>query len=174
MIYTSDATLTEISEYYQSLLTDMDEYSEEDFLEGDIGDHHVLISIDDRDDGFRDVGLTLGLAEDEYKDENPYFAGLPGDLVEVHELTRLQDISYVHNLYSAEEIRYMTIYQTEITEEDFVDFYKTKYGEMKDFTENQTDYALVYRWVDGEYDCSVNYSPGNYTFITIEINPILE
>ena len=171
VIYTSDATLTDISEYYQSLLTYMDEYSEEDFLEGDIGDHHVLISVYDSDDA-REVTLTLGLAEDEYKDENPYFADLPGDLVEVYGLERLQEISYDHSLYSAEEIRYLTIYVTDISEEDFVDFYKTKYGDKKDFTENQTDYALVYRWVDGEYDCSVNYSPGDYAFITIEINPM--
>lgn|GEM_PF-2385415 len=173
VIYTSDATLKDISAYYQSLLTYMDEYSEEDFLEGDIGDHHVLISIYDKD-GVREVTLTLGLAEDEYKDENPYFSDLPEDLVEVYGLTRLQEISYVHNLYSADEIRYMTIYETDTSEEDFVDFYMTKYGQMKNFNKEQTDYALFYRWVDGEYDCSVNFSPGDYAFITIEINPIME
>ena len=173
--YTSDVTLEEISEYYQSLLTYTDEYSEEDFLQGDIGDHHVLISINDAyDDDFRHVDMSIGLAEDEYVDENPFFADLPGDLVEISGMIRLQEASYLTSIYSADQIRYLTVYETDLSEEDFVAFYQENYGEIPGFAESRDDYGLTYAWEDRGYACHVTYSPDNYSFVTIEINPVGE
>ena len=171
--YTSDASLKDISAYYQSLLTREEEYSEEDFLQGDIGDHHVFVSItEDYDGEFINVGLTVGLAEDEYMDENPFFTDLPDDLVGIDGMSRLQEASYIHTNYSADEIRYLTIYEADLSEEDFVAFYQEKYGEMPGFIERRDDYGLTYDWEDRGYACHVTYSPGDYTFITIEINPM--
>lgn len=173
--YASDASLEEISEYYQSLLTYMDEYSEEDFLQGDIGDHHVLVSINDAyDDDFRHVDMSIGLAEDEYVDENPFFADLPGGLVEISGMIRLQEASYLTSIYSADEVRYLTVYETDLTEEDFAAFYQEKYGKIPGFSEDRDDYGLTYAWEDRGYACHVTYSPNNYTFVTVEINPIEE
>lgn len=172
--YTSEASLKEISEYYQSLLTREEEYSEEDFLQGDIGDHHVFISItEDYDGECMHVGLTVGLAENEYVAENPFFADLPDDLVESKGMRRLQETSYIHTNYSVDEVRYLTIYETDLSEEDFMVFYQEKYANMSGFTERRDDYGLTYGWEDQGYDCHVTYSPGDYTFVTIEINPII-
>lgn len=111
-----------------------------------------------------------GLAESEYVEENPYFSDYPDDLIEVYGLKELQEITYQDRNYSKREIRYLTIYKTDITEEEFIEFYKTKYGTMDNFYEDKDEYRLLYMWENKGYECSLtytSYNDGELSFINM-------
>ncbi|MFZ7121865.1 MAG: hypothetical protein ACOWWH_13080 [Eubacteriaceae bacterium] len=166
--FESEGTLQEVSEYYQSIFTTIDEeYFEIDDFEGSIGDNNAFIGFSEND-GTTSVSMTIGLDEDEYLDENPYFSDYPKDLIEVYAMTELQDIIYEDRNFSTREIRYITTYETNISQEEFIEFYYPKYSNMENFRQDEDQYGISYYWDNMGYECLVSYSGGNTRFISIE------
>ncbi len=171
--YISDADIDSVSSYYLSLLTQTDEKGESWFdkysFTGAINDNHVIIgmteSYDDTDN--TRVNLTIGLAEKEYVNENPYFTNYPDDLVEVYGLKELQDITYKKDYFYKQEL-YTTIYETDITETEFENYYKPKYENMTNFKYEKDSYGNKMTWTDRGFEIKLSYSiSGNYKWINI-------
>lgn len=171
--YISDADKDAISNYYLSLLTQIDDKDEEWFdkyiFTGAIGDNNVIISISDTYDDSENVrvGLTIGLTEEEYVDENPFFSNYPDDLVDVYRNIGLQEVTYKKGYFYERNV-YITIYQTDMTEEEFLSYYKPKYEKMSNFSNEKDDYGNKMIWDDRGYNINLTYNKsGGYNSISI-------
>ncbi|MCR3922667.1 MAG: hypothetical protein NUK65_09160 [Firmicutes bacterium] len=172
VLFVSEGELDEISDYYQALMTSIEDEDEDYFLKeffsGAIGENMVNVSVYELDEESCMVALSIGLSEEEYVEENPYFTDHPENLIEEFGLQELQEITYEEN-YLAKEKVYRTIYQTEKTAQEFTDFYLTKYEAMTNFSEENTDTEIIYRWENTGFQCSVRYTiSAQYRFICLE------
>lgn len=170
--YRSSGNVNEISDYYQSLMTHIDDieedYFDDTFFTGNINENNVIISIYEGDDYVR-VGLTIGLKESEYVDENPFFDTYPTGIVDEYEMTELQEITYKKDCFY-DQIVYSKIYEADLSSEDFVDFYKEKYISKDFFYEESDQYGITYQWNDNGYEIMVDYSNySNNKFISIYV-----
>lgn len=170
--YESFADIDEISDYYMSLYTSIDDMDEEWFdkysFEGNIGNNRVNIGMYESND-IVNVSLTIGLTEDKYVSENPFFEDAPTDLIVVHEMTELQEYTYRKD-YSG-EINYIVIFESNFNTDTFKEYYEGLYKNKTDYKYEITEYYDVISFKDGKYSVRISYSESyGYNFVNIEVS----
>lgn len=152
--YNSDADIEDIIQYYEGLLTEKnEEYSNDEMLQGMIGEHPVGVMLYETEDGSSQVSLTIGSKPSEYVTENPYFVNYPADLVEPFGRAAFSEQGYEVRDYSGMEEVYTESYVTNVTEEAFKEFYSGKYSGAENLVENDHEYGLEYQWTSQGYNC---------------------
>ncbi len=171
--YISSGDIDEISDYYISLMTFIEGKDESWFDKyyptGEINGQHVNIGINDLDDenGYISVSVSIGVKEEDYVDKNPYFINYPDVLDDLYRKTKLQDITYkISYIYSKET--YLVIFQTDMDENEFLEYYKNKYENKTGFSIKDTDLGKYLMWNENNFDVSIRYNvSANYKFISI-------
>jgi len=152
--YSSDAALEDILQYYEGLLTEKDEeYSNDESLQGMIGEQPVGVMLYEAEDGSSQVSMIIGSKPSEYVTENPYFVNYPADLVEPFGRAAFSEQGYEVRDYSGMEEVYTESYVTNVTEEAFKEFYSGKYSGAENLAENDHEYGLEYQWTSQGYNC---------------------
>lgn len=173
--YESTADQQTLIQYYSALLTEQDESptSEEDVitdqLSGNIGEYKADIMFLDDMDSTTTVYLTLGLPSDQYTDENPYFSDYPKDLVDQYGVSSLLESTYQKQYYDGETLHYITVYQTDLTEDEYAAHYKDAYSSKESFAQSASG-AYAFSWQDGAFSVSTRYSGGNVPYVTIDVS----
>lgn len=172
--YYSDASVEGIIKYYDGLLTEKnEEYSNDESLQGMIGEQPVGVMLYETEDGSSQVSLIIGSKPSEYVTENPYFANYPGDLVEPFGRASFSEQGYEVRDYSGLEEIYTESHVTNVTEEAFKEFYSTKYSGAENLIENDHEYGLEYQWTSQGYACRVaisNYDGPGDEWVSINIS----
>ena len=172
--YTSDADLKDVMEYYKGLLTEMDEeYSNDESLQGMIGEQPVGVMVYETEDGESQVSLIIGSKPSEYVTENPYFVNYPSDLVEPFGRAAFSEQRYEVRNYSRLEEVYTESHVTNVTEEEFKDFYSAKYSGADNLIENDHEYGLEFQWTSQGYVCRStisNYDGPGDEWVTIIVS----
>jgi hypothetical protein len=172
--YESTADQQSLAEYYGSLLTEQNAApaDEEDVitdrLSGKIDDYKVDLMFLDNAGSTITVYITLGLPEDMYTEENPYFADYPDDDVEMYGLLAVREYTFQRQFYAEDELHYIIVYSTDITARDFSKYYEDAYSSKKDFT--KSDPGTAFSWQDGAASIGIRYSGGDSPYITIDVS----
>lgn len=174
--YQSSASQQDLTNYYSGLFSEKDEtLSVEgdevtDKLSGKIGANNVEILFLDNGDSTTKVYLTLGLSSDQYVNENPYFTDSPQILADAYGLTELQEATYEEQYYSEKTDHYITVYLTNVTLQEFSDYYNQKYASMTGYAQSGSDPGASFSWQDQGFDVDIYYSGGNTSYITMDIS----
>jgi len=175
--YFSSASLDEVYDYYMGLMDSIDEdYTAPDSIQGRIGVHPVGVMVYDDGSGLTSVDLIIGQDPADYVSENPYFTDYPGDLIEPFGRERFSESTYEVRDFSRPEAVYTETYVTNTTEEEFKEFYSTKYSGAENFYEDDHDYGLSYQWDSQGYICRASisaYSGGGDQWVTSIISKYL-
>jgi PBP1b-binding outer membrane lipoprotein LpoB len=174
--YQSASTQEDLIRYYSGLFTEKNENPSvegdeiTDKLSGKIGENNAEILFLDNEDSTTSVYLTLGLTSGQYVDSNPYFKGYPSDLVDAYSQTSLLEVTYEEQYYGKKTDHYITVYQTDMTQQAFIDYYNGKYAAKIDFTQTGSDNHTVFSWQDQGFDVDLSYSGGNTSYVTIDVS----
>lgn len=171
--YYSEASVEELNSYYRSLMTDIDEeYSSEDFIEGDINTQHTFVSLHEEEEDDTYVSISLGAKKEDYSDENPYFSDYPEGLIEKIKPATITEQNYQvqYSRYNDNVIiQYFKIYTTELTVDKAVKFYSDKYNGQEGFSLTEDNNASKLYWKAQGYECEIRISQGGkneYRFVS--------
>lgn len=174
--YESEATIAEVAQYYKSLMTEVDEeYSTEDFVEGDIGSQHTFVSLHEEENGNTYVSISLGAKQEDYAEVNPYFNDYPQEFIEEIKPSELieQVFDIQYSAYNDDVItRYVKKYTTELTTSEVVTFYSELYSTQDSFAVNEDEYSTTIFWKTDGYECQISISEGTksaFRYVQTEI-----
>ena len=157
--FLSDASLDDASEYYHSLLTEINpDYDAPDFFEGAIGEQMVLVSLNESDDSGLSVILSIGQKKADYVEENPYFSDYPGDVALPADEGGIFEQTYDKQFSAYEDkisINYLKKYVSTVSPATLTDFYNSEYGMNEDFALTDNEGDTVYYWKNQEYEYQV-------------------
>ncbi len=175
--YYSSASLDAVYDYYWNLMDEIDEeYSGSDMIQGRIGAHPVGVTLYDDGSGHSSVSLIIGQDPADYVKDNPYFIDYPRDLVEPFGRERFFESTYEVRDFSRPEVIYTETFVTNTTEEEFKEFYSSKYSGAEHFYEDDHDYGLSYQWDSRGYQCRASisaYDGGGDQWVSIIISKYL-
>lgn len=165
--FLSDASLEDASEYYNSLLTEINpDYDAPDFFEGAIGEQMVLVALSESDDSGLSVLLSIGQKKADYVEENPYFSDYPGDVAWPADEGGIFEQTYDKQFSAYEDkisINYLKKYVSTVSPATLTDFYNSEYGMNEDFalTDNEGDTVYFWKNQEYEYQVTINKSDDN-------------
>lgn len=182
--YESNASVRDLFKYYGSLLTEnsttpvpsvsgsSDDQQDVDSgaldsISGKIGSNAVEINFLDNADNTATVYITYGLSSDQYTNSNPYFKGYPAGLVDEYGVQTQQETTYQEQYYGSKSIHYIKVYQTDVTQTEFSDYYQ-KYAIKQNYKQTSSDNSLSIAWDDQGFTCNVTYTGGFSSYITID------